>query len=96
MQVLVLLCTNNHHYRQLTVNDLTEWEPFPDINLYKKNIISKSNGKFDSVITWPLDIPVSSLMMFVILLFFYLLYFSQIYIGKRFPFCQIIYIELAL
>jgi hypothetical protein len=33
MQVLMLLCTNNPHYRQLTVNDLTEPEPFPDINL---------------------------------------------------------------
>jgi hypothetical protein len=33
MQVLMSLCTNNHHYRQLTVNDLTEREPFLDINL---------------------------------------------------------------
>jgi hypothetical protein len=54
MQVLMLLCTNNPHYRQLTVNDLTEQE----------------NGKFDSVITCTLDIPMSSLMMFVILHFF--------------------------
>ena len=38
-----------------------------------------------SVITWPLDIPVSSLMMFVILHYFNLLYFSQIYIGKKVP-----------
>ena len=28
MQVLMSLRTNNHHYRQLTVNDLTEREPF--------------------------------------------------------------------
>ena len=33
MQVLMSLRTNNHRYRQLTVNDLTEWEPFPDIDL---------------------------------------------------------------
>jgi hypothetical protein len=34
MQVLISLHTNNHHYRQLTVNDLTEQEPFsPDMNL---------------------------------------------------------------
>jgi hypothetical protein len=43
--------------------------------LQKKNIVSKSNGKFDSVITWPLDIPVSSLMMFVILHFFLFIVF---------------------
>ena len=45
------------------------------LNIYKKNIVSQSNGKFDSVITWPLDIPVSSLMMFVILLFFLFIVF---------------------
>jgi hypothetical protein len=28
MQVPMSLRTNNHHYRQLTVSDLTEWEPF--------------------------------------------------------------------
>ena len=28
MQVLMSLRTNNHRYRQLTVNDLTEREPF--------------------------------------------------------------------
>ena len=28
MQVLMSLRTNNHCYRQLTVNDLTEREPF--------------------------------------------------------------------
>jgi hypothetical protein len=33
MQVLMLLCTNNHRYRQLTVNVLTEWDIFLDINL---------------------------------------------------------------
>jgi hypothetical protein len=32
MQVLMSLGTNNHRYRQLTVNNLTEWEPFSDIN----------------------------------------------------------------
>ena len=31
MQVLMSLRTNNHRYRQLTVNDLTEQEPFPPI-----------------------------------------------------------------
>jgi hypothetical protein len=33
MQVLMSLRTNNHHYRQLTVNDLTEREPFSRYNL---------------------------------------------------------------
>ena len=34
MEVLMSLGTNNHRYRQLTVNDLTEREPFsPDIDL---------------------------------------------------------------
>jgi hypothetical protein len=34
MQVLMSLRTNNRRYRQLTMNDLTEQEPFsPDINL---------------------------------------------------------------
>jgi hypothetical protein len=28
MKVLMSLCTNNRRYRQLTVNDLTEQEPF--------------------------------------------------------------------
>ena len=67
-------------------------------NLYKKNIVSKSNGKFDSVITWPLDIPVSSIMKFIILHCFNLLYFSQIYCtsGKRFPFFQIIHCKLSI
>jgi hypothetical protein len=37
------------------------------LNIYKKKIVSKSNGKFDSVITWALNIPVSSLMMFIYL-----------------------------
>ena len=33
MQVLTSLRTNNYRYRQFTVNDLTEWKPFPDIDL---------------------------------------------------------------
>jgi hypothetical protein len=34
MQVLMLLCTNNPHYRQLTVNDLTEQEPCTKLDIY--------------------------------------------------------------
>ena len=49
----------------------------PDIfRKFIKSIVSKLNGKFDSVITWPLNIPVSSIMMFVILRFLNLLYHS--------------------
>jgi hypothetical protein len=33
MQALMSLRTNNHRYRQLTVNNLTEREIFSDINL---------------------------------------------------------------
>jgi hypothetical protein len=50
-----------------------------------KKIVSKSNANFDSMITWPLDIHVSSRMMFVILHFLNLMYFSQIYIEKEVP-----------
>jgi hypothetical protein len=35
------------------------------VKYLSKKIVSKSNIKFDSVINWPLDIPVSSIMMFV-------------------------------
>jgi hypothetical protein len=40
MQVLVLmsLCTNNHRYRQLTVNDLTERESFSRIRFVRNTI----------------------------------------------------------
>jgi hypothetical protein len=56
------------------------------LNIHIKNdIVSTSNGKFDSMITWSLDIPVASLMMFVILHYFNLLYFSQIHIEKKVP-----------
>ena len=48
----------------------------------KKYRITIEWGKFDSVFTWPLNIPVSSIMMFVM---FNLLYFSQIYIRKKVP-----------
>jgi len=41
MQVLMSLRTNYHHYRQLTVNDMTEWEPFPDIDLGEIQYIKK-------------------------------------------------------
>jgi hypothetical protein len=59
----------------------------PDIfrKFIKKYHITIEWGKFDSVFTWSLNIPVSSIMMFVILHFFNLLYFSQIYIGKKVP-----------
>ena len=40
MEVLMSLGTNNHRYRQLTVNDLTEREPFsPDIDLAEIQLI---------------------------------------------------------
>ena len=54
-----------------------------DCWIFIKKIVSKLNGKFDSVITWPFDI--TSRMMFVVLHFFNLSYFSQIYIGKDVP-----------
>jgi hypothetical protein len=37
MQVLMSLHTNNHRYRQLTVNDLTGWEPFSLIYICSQN-----------------------------------------------------------
>jgi hypothetical protein len=38
MQVLMLLRTNNHRCRQLTVNDLTEWEPFSSYRFGRNTI----------------------------------------------------------
>ena len=41
IQVLMWLRTNNQHYRQLTVNDLTEREPFPPYKFWRtKNTIN--------------------------------------------------------
>jgi hypothetical protein len=42
MQVLMLLHINNHRYRQLTVNDLTEWEPFSRYK-FGRNTINLKN-----------------------------------------------------
>jgi len=66
------------------------------LNIYKKNIVLKSNGKFGSEITWPLDIPVSSLMMFVILQFLIYCISPKFISEKRFPFCQIIHCKLSI
>ena len=38
MQVLMLLRTNNHRYRQLTVNDLTDREPFSQYRFGRNTI----------------------------------------------------------
>jgi hypothetical protein len=38
MQVLMSLRTNNHRYRQLTVNDLTEQEPFSPYKFWRNTI----------------------------------------------------------
>ena len=38
MKVLMSLGTNNHRYRQLTVYDLTEWEPFSPYKFKKCKI----------------------------------------------------------
>ena len=42
MQVLMSLGTNNHRYRQLTVDDLTKREPFPRYR-FGRNTINKKN-----------------------------------------------------
>jgi hypothetical protein len=47
MQVLVSLRTNNHNYRQLTVNDLTEWEPFSRYK-FGRNTIKLKNVRLQT------------------------------------------------
>jgi hypothetical protein len=55
---------------------------FGDIFIYRikscsysiKSIVSKLNGKFDRVITWPFNISVSSFIMFVILHFWQIIH----------------------
>jgi hypothetical protein len=42
MQVLMSLRTNNHRYRQLTVNDLTKREPFSRYR-FGRNTINLKN-----------------------------------------------------
>ena len=42
MQVPMSLRTNNHHYRQLTVSDLTEREPFSGYK-FGRNTKKKKN-----------------------------------------------------
>ena len=44
MQVLMSLRTNNHRYRQLTVNDLTERKPFSQCT-FGRNTINLKNGR---------------------------------------------------
>ena len=38
MKVLMSLGTNNHRYRQLTVYDLTEREPFPPYKFWRNTM----------------------------------------------------------
>ena len=52
MQVLtkcMSLYTNNHHYRQFTVNDLTEREPFSQYK-FGRNIINQEKSKITNII----------------------------------------------
>ena len=49
MQVLMSLRTNNHRYRQLTVNDLTEREPFSRYR-FGRNTINKKKCKITNII----------------------------------------------